>query len=65
MAEPLNLERLKTMAQRRGLTLPDQELDKLLPGILRARRQATELRELLAPADEPAGVFDAAKGKRG
>ena len=58
MAEALTFENLKTMAQRRGLQLPDEELQKLLPGVIRARKQAAELRELLEQPDEPAGVFN-------
>ena len=56
MAE-LTLEQLQAAAQRRGITLPQEELEKLLPGVTRARKQAAELRDLLARADEPAGVF--------
>ena len=59
MAEEPTLEQLKSMAQSRGLTLSDDELQKLLPGVVRARKQAAELRELLTPSDEPAGVFNA------
>ena len=59
MAEELTFENLKSMAQRRGLTLPQEELQKLLPGVIRARRQAAELRDLLARGDEPAGAFKA------
>lgn len=62
MAEDLTLEKLESMAQRRGLTLPQEELQKLLPGVTRARKQAAELRALLARADEPAGVFKPARG---
>ena len=61
MAEELTLEKLKSMAQRRGLTLPQEELQKLLPGVTRARKQAAELRDLLARTDEPAGVFKAGR----
>ena len=61
MAEDLTFENLESLAQRRGLTLPQEELQKLLPGVIRARRQAAELRDLLARGDEPAGVFKAAR----
>jgi hypothetical protein len=60
MAEDLALEKLESMAQRRGLTLPQEELQKLLPGVIRARKQAAELRDLVTRGDEPAGVFKAA-----
>ena len=63
MAE-LTLEQLRAMAQRRGLVLPEEELQKLLPGVIRARKQAAELRELLTLPDEPAGVFNARRENR-
>jgi len=58
MAE-LTLEQLQAAAQRRGLTLPQEELLKLLPGVIRARRQAAELRALVTLSDEPAATFSA------
>jgi len=64
MAEEITLERLKSMAQRRSLTLPEEQLQKLLPGVIRARRQAAELRDLLTRADEPAGAFKASRDDR-
>ncbi len=65
MAEALTVENLKTIAEQRGLKLADEELQKLLPGVMRARQQAAELRELLTLTDEPAGVFNAGKKKLG
>ena len=59
MAEELTLEKLKSIAESRGLTLPPEELQKLLPGVRRARKQAAELRDLVTSTNEPAGVFDA------
>lgn len=59
MAQALTIENLRTMAQRRGLKLADEELEKLLPGVIRARTQAAELRELLTMSDEPAAMFHA------
>ena len=64
MAEEFTLENLKTMAQHRGLRLPEDELQRLLPGVIRARRQAAELRELVAREDEPAGIFDSMRHGR-
>jgi len=55
----LTLEQLQAAAQRRGLTLPQEELLKLLPGVIRARRQAAELRTLVTLSDEPAATFNA------
>ena len=64
MAEELTLENLKTMAERRGLSLREDELQRLLPGVIRARRQAAELREIVTREDEPAGAFDAMRHER-
>jgi hypothetical protein len=55
----LTLEQLQAAAQRRGLTLPQEELLKLLPGVIRARRQAAELRALVTLSDEPPATFNA------
>ena len=55
----LTLEQLQAAAQRRGLTLPQEELLKLLPGVIRARRQAAELKALVTLSDEPAATFNA------
>ena len=57
MAETLTIENLKTIAAQRGLKLTDEELQKLLPGVIRSRQQAAELRELLSLPNEPAAVF--------
>jgi hypothetical protein len=46
------------------LRLADDELQRLLPGVNRAKRQAAELRELIGPDDEPADKFTA-RGKPG
>jgi DNA polymerase III delta prime subunit len=59
MAEEFTLENLKAIAEQRGLRLPEDELQRLLPGVVRARRQAAELREIVAREDEPAAAFDA------
>jgi hypothetical protein len=64
MAEELTLENLKTMAERRGLRLAEDELLRLLPGVIRARKQAAELREIVVREDEPAGAFDATSHRR-
>lgn len=58
MVHEITLENLRTMAERKGLELPDDELQRLLPGVNRALKQAAELRELVALADEPAGKFN-------
>ena len=62
MADEVSLNRLRDMAQRAGLKLAEEELQKLLPGVTRTRQQAEELRHLLGPQAEPAGHFSAGKG---
>jgi len=64
MAEELTLENLKALAERRGLRLPEDELQRLLTGVIRARRQAAELREMVAREDEPAAAFDAVRHEK-
>lgn len=61
MAEKLTLEDLHAMAERAGLKIADDELERLLPGVNRARQQAAELREMLQRDDEPAGLFRASQ----
>ena len=63
MAEALTVENLKTIAAQRGLKLADEDLQKLLPGVIRSRQQAAELRELLTLPDEPACVFNVGNEK--
>ncbi|HXG53673.1 MAG TPA: hypothetical protein VNN77_19905 [candidate division Zixibacteria bacterium] len=48
------LEELRRDAERAGLALSDEEIERLAPGIARSRRQASELRELIEPETEPA-----------
>jgi len=58
----LTIEDLRFMADHAGLTLSDDDLQRLLPGVNRARQQVAVLRAIIAPADEPAGVFVASDG---
>ena len=64
MAGELTLEDLHNMAARAGLKLTDDELQKLLPGVSRARKQVTELQQLIAEATEPASIFSALKADK-
>ena len=57
----LTIEECRALANAAGLGLSDEELQRLVPGINRARRQAAELRALIAATDEPAGTFAAAE----
>jgi hypothetical protein len=61
MSDQMTLEELRTLAQRAGLRLSENELERLLPGVIRARQQAAALRELIGADDEPAAVFSAAR----
>lgn len=61
MSDQITLEELRTLAQRAGLQLSENELERLLPGVIRARQQAAALRALIGADDEPAGVFSAAR----
>jgi hypothetical protein len=63
MATEITLEELRVIALRAGLNLADEELQKLLSGVNRSRKQATELRELVADGSEPAAIFVAADTK--
>ena len=58
MAQELTLENLKSIAERQGLRLAEDELKRLLPGVTRARKQAAELRQIVVREIEPAGAFD-------
>jgi len=64
MVDKLTLEELRAMAERAGLRLGDDDLQRLLPGVNRSRQQVAELRELIDSDDEPAGTFKAAYTER-
>ena len=64
MVEKITLEILRTIAERAGLRLSDDELQRLVPGVNRARQQVAELREIIERAEEPAGAFNAANAER-
>ena len=64
MANAIAIEELRTLAQQAGLNIPDEELQRLLPGVIRAQKQADELRSLITNGDEPAGLFIASKKSR-
>ena len=59
----ITLDDLRKMAQRAGLQLADDELQRLLPGVNRSKKQVAELRALIATESEPAATFNAADGK--
>ena len=64
MIDKLTLVELRAMAERAGLTIGDDELERLLPGVDRSRQQVAELRELIERSDEPAAAFSASHTER-
>jgi len=64
MEREITLDNLRTTAQRAGLELSDDELQRLLPGVIRAKKQAGELRALVSLDTEPAGMFNASRVTR-
>jgi hypothetical protein len=61
MTDEITLDELRGMAVQAGLKLADEELQKLLPGVKRARKQAAELRQFLSDTTEPSAIFTALK----
>jgi Ca2+-binding EF-hand superfamily protein len=59
MATEITLDELRPMASRAGLKLSEKELQKLLPGVNRSRKQVTDLWEFMTDTLEPAGIFSA------
>jgi len=64
MTDELTFDELRGMAMQAGLKLADEELQKLLPGVNRSRKQVAELREFIADTAEPAATFAALKEKQ-
>lgn len=61
MANEITLSELRNMADRAGLNLSEDELQHLLPGVNRSRKQIAELRGLITDEVEPASAFRAQK----
>ena len=59
MEREITLDDLRTTAQRAGLELSDDELQRLLAGVIRSKKQAGELRALISLETEPAAEFRA------
>jgi hypothetical protein len=64
MAEDTTLTQLRTMAERSGLKLTDEELEKLLPGVNRSHNHLLELRERITDSIEPAAAFIASRTEK-
>jgi len=59
MVKELTIENLRSLSIQAGLKLSDDELQRLLPGVNRVRKQAAELRALVGADDAPSATFDA------
>jgi hypothetical protein len=59
MVKEISFEELRAKARQIGLKHSDDELERLLPGVNRAKKQADELRQLISPETEPAATFRA------
>lgn len=64
MAKEIRLAELQTMAERAGLKLADEELERLLPGVNRSHHQILELRELITDSIEPAAPCAASRTEK-
>ena len=51
--EELNLETMRVLATQAGLTLTDEELRAVMPGVVRNLGRSTALQKWVAPAVEP------------
>ena len=61
MNQEVTIDGLREMAERAGLKLNETELQRLLPGVNRAKQQAADLRNLIGTENEPAATFDPAR----
>ena len=64
MSKEITLAKLQTMADRSGLQLTDEDLEKLLPGVNRSYNQILELRGLITDRTEPAAAFVASRTEK-
>jgi hypothetical protein len=64
MATEIRLAELQTMAERAGLKLADEELERRLPGVNRSHHQILELRELITDSIEPAAPGAASRTEK-
>jgi hypothetical protein len=64
MSEEITLDQLRSLAEQAGLKLSAEELQRLLAGVSRSRKQASELRSLLSDSVPPAIAFSAVAGEK-
>jgi Asp-tRNA(Asn)/Glu-tRNA(Gln) amidotransferase C subunit len=57
MNPEITLDDVRRFAKLAGLNLSEDELQRLVPGINRAKKQAAELRDIVAAEREPASIF--------
>ena len=57
MNSDLSFESVRLLAQVAGLKLSEDELQRFLVSVNRAKKQAGELREIVAERDEPGATF--------
>jgi hypothetical protein len=61
MTNEISFAELRSIAERSGLKLSEDELRRLLPGVNRSRTQGAELRDLMTDNLEPASAFSTQK----
>lgn len=64
MGTEITIGELCAIALRSGLKLAEEELQKLLPGVIRCHDQVAELRQLLSEILEPAATFSASQKEK-
>lgn len=57
MNPEITLDDVRRFAKLAGLNLSEDELQRLVPGVNRAKKQAAELRDIVAAEREPAATF--------
>ena len=61
MTTEITLSQLRMIAEQAGLRLSEEQLQRVLPGVNRSRKQVSELRGLLSDSLEPAANFSVLK----
>lgn len=64
MTHNLAIDKLRSLSDLAGLELSDGELQRLVPGVKRSKKQVEELRELIKANDEPAAIFIASRAEQ-
>jgi Asp-tRNA(Asn)/Glu-tRNA(Gln) amidotransferase C subunit len=64
MSNEITLDELRKLAAQAGLELSEEELERVLPGVNRARSQISELRRLVSDSLEPPAIFLPSEAKK-